>query len=229
MKIKLLLFARIKDLANKPFLEMEVSPNCSVQDLRARLDSEFPWLESWLRCSSFAINGAFVGSTDRIQEGDEVALIPPVSGGSKSLEVCLTSEDIDPGRLLQNLGGGVDGAVVLFLGNVRSQTGDQATKKLFYEAYEPLAERELAQIADEAMKRYGLGNARIFHRMGEVIPGNSAVGVAVSAPHRAEAFEACSWIMDRIKKTAPIWKREHSPDGRVDWIHPGSPEGDSRQ
>jgi len=229
MKIKILLFARIRDLAKVPSLEMEVSHGCTISDLRSDLERDFPWLGPWLRCSVFAVNGGFVGLTDLVREGDEVALIPPVSGGCETLKVCLTTLDIDPDRLLEKLGDGADGAVVLFLGNVRSQTGDQKTEKLFYEAYESLAEGELTRIGEEAVKLFRLGKARIIHRLGEVIPGKSAVGIAVSAPHRAEAFQACSWIMDRIKKTAPIWKREHAPDGRVDWVHPGAPLGNAEQ
>lgn len=226
MKIKILLFARIKDLAKVPSLEVEVLSGATVGDLRSRLGSEYPWLEPWLRCSNFAVNGAFARLEDLVGQGDEVALIPPVSGGSEKLTVKLTTQDICPDHLMENIDDGDDGAVVLFLGNVRSRTGKQRTEKLFYEAYESLARRELIRIGKEALGRFSLGKVRIIHRLGAVVPGKSAVGVVVSAPHRAEAFQACSWVMDQIKTTAPIWKRDHSPDGSVDWVHPGAPEAD---
>ena len=229
MKIKILLFARIKELAREPSLEVMVSSGATVGELRSSMEREYPWLEPWLRCSNFAVNGAFARLEDFVREGDEVALIPPVSGGCEKLRVMLTNGDIDPDHLLEKLDDGVDGAVVVFLGNVRSRTGNQSTESLFYEAYEPLAENELIRIGEEALGRFSLGKARIVHRLGQVVPGKSAVGIAVSAPHRSEAFQACSWIMDRIKQTAPIWKRDHSPDGRVDWVHPGAPETDAGQ
>jgi molybdopterin synthase catalytic subunit len=109
---------------------------------------------------------------------------------------------------------------VLFLGTVRDLTGDEVTVRLDYEAYPAMAEKKLAEIEAEMRRRWPLGGVAIEHRVGQLDVGDIAVAVAVSSPHRAEAFDACRWAIDAVKAFVPIWKKNHGPDGSSDWIHP---------
>jgi molybdopterin synthase catalytic subunit len=113
------------------------------------------------------------------------------------------------------------GAVCLFLGTVRELTGDRRTEFLVYEAYPRMAEAKLAELEAEARRRWPLVEVGIIHRTGRLELGEIAVAVAVSAPHRREAFEACAWLMDTLKEVVPIWKQERWADGTEEWVHPG--------
>ncbi len=114
------------------------------------------------------------------------------------------------------------GGVVLFLGTVRDLTGDEVTEALDYEAYPGMAEKKLAEIEREARARWPVGEIALVHRLGRLGVGEVSVAVAVSCPHRAEAFEACRWAIDRLKQIVPIWKRENRPGGAAEWVHPDS-------
>lgn len=111
------------------------------------------------------------------------------------------------------------GAVVLFLGTVRDLTGEQVTVFLEYEAYAPMAEKKLAEIEAEARKKWPVGEIAIVHRLGRLEVGEVSVAVAVSTPHRADAFDACRFVIDTLKEVVPIWKKENAPDGTGDWVH----------
>ena len=113
------------------------------------------------------------------------------------------------------------GAVVTFLGTVRDLTGDQMTVALDYEAYAPMAERKLAEIDAETRARWPVGEIALVHRLGHLEVGEVSVAVAVSCPHRADAFAACRHAIDRLKELVPIWKKENWADGRTEWVHPG--------
>jgi molybdopterin synthase catalytic subunit len=113
------------------------------------------------------------------------------------------------------------GAVALFLGTVRDLTGEQVTAFLDYDAYAPMAEKKLAEIEAEARRRWPVGDIAIVHRLGRLEVGEVSVAVAVSCPHRAQAFEACRYAIDAVKELVPIWKRENWEDGRTEWQHPG--------
>ena len=112
------------------------------------------------------------------------------------------------------------GAIVLFLGTVREITGNEQTLFLEYEAFAPLAEKTLLEIAEEATSKWGIQNIEIIHRLGILHPGETSIAVCVSCPHRADAFAACQQIMYKIKEVVPIWKKETSPKGVSNWIHP---------
>ena len=113
------------------------------------------------------------------------------------------------------------GAVVTFLGTVRDITGEAVTVALDYEAHGPMAEARMRQIEDETRERWPVGEFQLIHRLGHLGIGEISVGVAVSCPHRAQAFEACRFAIDRLKELVPIWKQEHWGDGRAEWVHPG--------
>lgn len=137
----------------------------------------------------------------------------------------LTLEPIDTAALLAEVTTPQAGAVVLFLGTTRALTGGRETVALDYECYGPMAERKLAELEAEARRRWPLIGCRIVHRLGQLEPGEASVAVAVSTPHRNEAFQAGQWLIDTLKQVVPIWKKENWADGTSEWVHPGvSPE-----
>jgi molybdopterin synthase catalytic subunit len=139
----------------------------------------------------------------------------------------LTREPIDYHALTESVRHPHCGAVVLFLGTVRDLTGDHVTAFLEYEAYAEMAEKKLAQIAERIRQKWPVGGVAIVHRLGRLEVCDVSVAIAVSTPHRAEAFEACEYAIDTLKEIVPIWKRENAPDGSGEWVHqsqkPGAP------
>lgn len=132
--------------------------------------------------------------------------------------VRLTPDPIDYHALAEGVRSPRCGAVALFLGTVRELTGDRVTTRLDYQAYPPMAEKKLAEVEAEVRRRWPVGDVALVHRVGSLDVGEVSVAVAVSAPHRAEAFEACRFAIDTLKATAPIWKRENAPDGAAEWV-----------
>jgi molybdopterin synthase catalytic subunit len=134
----------------------------------------------------------------------------------------LTHEPIDYRALTEEVRQASCGAVVTFLGTVRDLTGEQVTVALDYEAYGPMAEKKMAEIEADTRARWPLGEIAMIHRLGRLEVGEISVAVAVSCPHRAQAFEACRHTIDRLKELVPIWKKENWADGKSEWIHPGA-------
>jgi molybdopterin synthase catalytic subunit len=132
----------------------------------------------------------------------------------------LQSEPIDYAQLTELVRTPSCGAVVLFLGTVRELTEGKATRSLDYEAYQSMAEKKLAEVEQEARSQWPVGEIALVHRLGHLELGEVSVAVAVSCPHRAQAFEACRYAIDRVKEVVPIWKKEHWADGTTDWVHP---------
>lgn len=135
----------------------------------------------------------------------------------------LTHSPIDYHALTESVRRDGCGAVVLFLGTVRDLSGDQVTVFLDYEAYPPMAEKKLAEIEAEVRRRWPVGEIAMVHRLGRMGVGEVSVAVAVSTPHRADAFDACRYAIDTLKELVPIWKKENAPDGRSEWVEGGTP------
>lgn len=136
--------------------------------------------------------------------------------------VHLTQDRIDYHALTEQVRRPGCGAVVTFLGTVRDLTDGQVTTALDYEAHPGMAENKMAEIESEACRRWPIGAMMMVHRLGHLPVGEISVAVAVSCPHRAEAFEACRYAIERLKEIVPIWKKEHRIDGASEWIHPGT-------
>jgi molybdopterin synthase catalytic subunit len=132
----------------------------------------------------------------------------------------LTRDPIDYAALTESVRGPHCGAIVTFLGTVRDLTGDKITVSLDYEAYPGMAEKKLAEIEADVRGRWPVGDVVMVHRLGRLEVGGVSVAVAVSCPHRADAFAACRHAIDRLKELVPIWKREHGADGKAEWVHP---------
>jgi molybdopterin synthase catalytic subunit len=216
--IHLRFFAGQRDIVGQPALTLRVAPGATVGDVWQQLVRDYPRLSGYSGRLLYAVNQEFSTLDTVLHDGDEVVYVPPVSGGTPTPPPFLISETpLDPAPLVQLVQAASDGAVVTFAGVVRDNFAGRATAYLTYEAYPDMAQRVLAQIADEARARWPIGKAAVHHRVGRLEIGETAVLVVVAAPHRQAAFDAAGYMMDRIKEIAPIWKREHWADGSSEW------------
>ena len=150
-------------------------------------------------------------------DGDEVAFLPPVSGGSEPRRCTISDQPLDPGAVVNRVLGPDAGGIVTFVGTVRDASRGQAIRHLEYEAYPEMAERELEKICLEAAERWPGARVAVAHRVGHLEIGAIAVVVAAAAPHRAEAFAACRYTIDTLKQRVPIWKKEFAASGDY-WV-----------
>ncbi len=156
-----------------------------------------------------------------LHEGDEVGLLPPVSGGKSGLgelqsqRCAIVRSPISTQHIADSIKAGEDGATVVFEGIVRNNSRGRRTLYLDYEAYESMALNELQRLTQVALERFRVRDARIVHRLGRLQIGETSVLIVVAAAHRVPAFEACRWLIDTLKKTVPIWKKEYFEDGAV--------------
>ncbi len=210
-------FAAHRDITGCSEETIALAPGATVGALWRLLTARYPRLAGFDGRLLFAVNQEFATPDQALQPGDEVALIPPVSGGTARAFV-VTTGVLDPAPLVALVQAPDMGAVVTFAGVVRDNFAGRKTAYLEYEAYTPMAETVLEQIAAEARNRWQTGAIAIHHRIGRLEIGATAVLVVVAAPHRREAFAAAEWIMDRIKEVAPIWKKEYWADGEAEWV-----------
>lgn len=224
MTVTVLYFASLADLMGCQEQTLELPEGSTVSDLLQTLEEMAPGLRKFQRRFRVAQNQEFVSLETPLEEGAEMALVPPVSGGAgPDIEVGICSEPLSVERALSFVSRTDCGAVVTFLGTVRDLTGDMVTERLDYSAYQAMAEKELGRICQEATERFDpLGAIHLTHRIGSLYPGEIAVIVAVSSPHRGPAFEAARFLIDTTKERVPLWKKEIGPDGQA-WI-----EGDAR-
>lgn len=219
-------FASVREALGADVLTLELPVGSTAAALRQRLGERAPQL---LRVPvAFAINRAYARPETLLQAGDEVALIPPISGGDgdggdgRVVAPCsfvLSDDVLDPRVLEAECRTDADGAVVTFLGTTRDHNEGAQVVSLRYEAYAEMAQATMAAIFAAARERFAFTRARIAHRLGEVPVGATSVVVVVAAPHRGPAFDACRYLMDRLKHEVPIWKRELLRDGHGErWI-----------
>ncbi len=210
-------FAAHREITGCSDETLTLAPGTTVSMLWEMLTERYPRLAGYSGRLLFAVNQEFAAAEQELHNGDEVAFIPPVSGGAPRAFV-VTPDPLDPAPLVAIVQARDMGAVVTFAGVVRDNFGGRKTAFLEYEAYPGMAEAVLEQIAAEARTRWNTGAIAIHHRIGRLEIGETAVLVVVAAPHRREAFDAAAWIMDRIKEVAPIWKKEHWADGDAEWV-----------
>ncbi len=219
MNINVRFFAVHRDIVGTSQLQVEVPEGTTLGELWARLCAQYPALQPATRSIMFARNEAYANPETVLAENDEAAFIPPVSGGADDLPLFLiTEQPLDAAALMRYVQTPADGAVVLFTGVVRDNFGGRGTDHLVYEAYAGMVVPVLEQLAAEAQQQWEVGRVAVHHRIGHLGIGETAVVVAVAAPHRHAAFAAAEQIMDRIKEVAPIWKREHWSDGEAEWV-----------
>jgi MoaE-MoaD fusion protein len=222
MRLKLILFAIFRERLGAEEIELEF-PNDSVSmdELRSALLTRDPGLEPLLAVTRIAVNQQFATEKTILVSGDEVALIPPVSGGSPKGLFKVSGNPIALNTVEEAVRCDGAGATVTFTGTVRNRTGDHEVEALEYEAYVQMAEVFLEKISDEISEQWPGSRTAILHREGRVAIGEISVVIAVSHPHRAPAFEACRYAIESLKKDVPIWKKEFRTDGSV-WVGVGS-------
>ena len=215
MRVNLLAFGILRDLLGETTGPVELSDGATVADLMERCWAALPEQNFPPSAIAVAVNREYVPASHRLADGDEVALLPPVSGGSASANIALTNDPINSAVLVETLRRGEDGAVVVFDGIVRNNTRGRRTLYLFYEAYPEMALAKMRQLAQEATKSFPIREVSIVHRLGRLEVGETSVLIAVASAHRSAAFDACRWIIDTLKQTVPIWKKEFFEDGAV--------------
>ena len=210
MRITVRLFAGLREFAGRSSIDLE--DVASVADVWPRLG-----LGDEPGGLLYAVNREYVSADQQLADGDEVALIPPVSGGSFRL----MPEPLDVAAVLRQVESPDAGGIASFVGTVRRRSRDRDVLHLDYEAYEEMAEEMLARLGAELTERHGLTAVAIHHRLGRVEIGEPSVVIAVSAPHRAAALDACREAIETLKTSIPLWKKEVYSGGE-EWIGQGS-------
>jgi MoaE-MoaD fusion protein len=223
MRIKVLFFGLTHDLTGLREDLVDIAEGENLEHLRRLYETRFPRLRELAGSLLFAVNQQIADRAALLQEGDEVAFMPPVSGGSDGDVYRITREKIHTAELAESLKESSDGAVVIFEGIVREQSHGRKTLYLEYEAYEALAIRKMEEIGAEAKRKFDVHNVGMVHRVGKLEIGETSVVIVVTATHRHPAFGACHYAIDRLKQTVPIWKKEYFEDGAV-WA-----EGEGQQ
>jgi molybdopterin converting factor subunit 1 len=237
MRVRVLFFGMLKDLAGKSSDLLELSESASVADLLAQYKAQIPRFQDALPSLAVAVNQQYASPETRLKADDEVALLPPVSGGSgeaaggtppHSTSLRASSQPagrrryasivrgrVDTQQVLGGIKRGEDGAAVVFEGVVRNQTRGRRTLYLDYEGYEEMALQQMETLAGQALKQFPIRDLALVHRLGRLEIGETSVLVVVASAHRAAAFDACRWLIDTLKRTVPIWKKEYFEDGAV--------------
>lgn len=214
MRIRLLSFGPLKAALPPDGAWIELSGERRVSDLVRTLVDRGTFTDKAMRSAAVAVNQEYAAPDQFLSDGDEVAILPPVSGGAAEL-VQIVREPIQTEKIVNAIKSGGDGAVCVFDGIVRNNTRGRATLHLDYEAYEEMALRQMYMLREEAISRFGVREIAIVHRLGRLLVGETSVFIAVASAHRGAAFDACRYVIDTLKKTIPIWKREQFVDGAV--------------
>jgi MoaE-MoaD fusion protein len=226
MRASVLFFGMLRDIVGMSREEAEFPEGADLHSVFAAYAARFPRLGDLARSIVVARNQEFADPATKLAEGDEVAFLPPVSGGcdARDLEIreaghyfALTRRPIDIRAVIERLLSGAEGAVVTFEGTVRNHTKGRPTRCLDYECYESMALKMMARIGREIAAAHQVERVAMVHRLGRLLIGETSVAVIVTAPHRRAAFEAALEGIDRLKKVVPIWKKEHFVDGEV-WV-----------
>ena len=227
MQVRVRYLGMLREIAGREVESVDVVDGALLGDLYATLQQRIPQLLQFRHAIALAVNYEYSKSETLLRDGDEVALIPPVSGGATresaadsadmpaAEHAAIVRHPIDGGAIAAAIRQPEDGAVAIFDGIVRNQTRGRRTLYLDYSAYEPMALKQMEELAQQALANYAIRDAWLVHRLGRLQIGESSVYIAVASPHRAAAFDACRWLIDTLKKTVPIWKKEYFEDGAV--------------
>ncbi|HVF29037.1 MAG TPA: molybdenum cofactor biosynthesis protein MoaE [Pyrinomonadaceae bacterium] len=228
VRVRVLFFGAARDAAaGRDEAQLSVNMPATVASAFAEVLDAYPDLRRFGRSLLVAINQEYASPDEAVRDGDEMAVFPPVSGGSAEAErkeeegsgdfFELTSEPIDVGSVARRIVPRRCGATVTLDGYAREWTRGRRTLHLVYEAYAPMAVAEMRRLGREAHRRFDIEHLGIVHRTGRTDIGETSVVISVSAPHRRAAFEACEWAIRELKRTVPIWKKEFFEDGEV-WV-----------
>jgi len=214
MQIRVLFFGALKDLLGRAGETLELPEGARLQAVLSHYACQAPRFEEMLPSLALSVNQEYAGADWALRAGDEVALLPPVSGGAGE-GVRIVREPISTEAELDRIKRPDDGAAIVFEGVVRNNTRGRRTLYLDYEAYEAMALKQMEGLADQAKVAFAIRDVAIVHRLGRLEIGETSVLIVVASAHRGAAFEACRWIIDTLKRTVPIWKKEHFEDGAV--------------
>ena len=219
MKVQVRLFASYREAAGRDRVELELPEGGTVEAAWAAVAERYPVLRPYRPHTLFAVGQDYVAPEHPLRAGDEVCLFPPVSGGLDGADLYrVTEELLSQAAITAAVADPEAGGVVVFSGVVRNETGGRRVKFLEYEAHAALAEAKMREIGEMVHARWpGVKMVAMVHRVGRLEIGEASVMIAVSAGHRAEAFEACRFAIDRLKETVPVWKKEYFEDGEV-WV-----------
>lgn len=230
MRVRVLYFGILRDVAGQHSQELNLDDGASVGDLWKSLREQNSHLDRFDRAVAIAVNHAYSTPDQQLTDGDEVALLPPVSGGAPHADAAsesavvlpmesdharLQREPIDGAALAREVRAEEDGAVCTFDGVVRNNTRGRRTLYLEYDSYPQLAVAQMERLAVEVLSKFAVRDVRLVHRVGCLKIGETSVLIVVASAHRAAAFEACRWLIDTLKKTVPVWKKEFFEDGAV--------------
>ncbi len=220
MRVRVLFFGVLKDIVGKAVDAIDLPEGALVRDVLVHYELQVPRLKESLSSLALAVNQQYARPDTNLRADDEIALLPPVSGGAPEAadrvrHTFIVREVIGTERVVAGLKRGEDGAAVVFEGVVRNQTRGRETLYLDYEAYEEMALEQMESLAHDAMQRFQIRDVAIVHRLGRLEIGETSVLIVVASAHRAAAFDACRWLIDTLKRTVPIWKKEYFEDGAV--------------
>jgi molybdopterin synthase catalytic subunit/molybdopterin converting factor small subunit len=219
MKVQVRLFARYREAAGRDRIELELPEDGTAETAWEAVSDRFPVLGPYRPFTLFAVENDYIDPGQALHEGDELCLFPPVSGGAPDSDLIqVTSEPLSERAVIDAVGDAGAGAIVLFSGVVRDQTGGRRVKFLEYEAHAQMAAVKMREIATAVRGRWpDVTRIAMVHRIGRLEIGESSVMIAVSSSHRRQAFEACHFAIDTLKETVPVWKKEYFEDGEV-WV-----------
>src|SRR3954451_5657853 len=213
MQVRVLFFGILKDVVGLGTDSIDLGENSTVGDVVERYQQRFPKLRELSASIALAVNSEYAGLDTQLRAGDEVGLLPPVSGGAPRTSIVRTK--ILTEEVLSKIKRPEDGAAVVFEGVVRDNTRGRRTLYLDYEAYEEMAGKQLEGLAEQALKQFSVRDIAIVHRLGRMEVGETSILIIVASAHRGPAFDACRWLIDTLKRTVPIWKKEYFEDGAV--------------
>ena len=221
MRVRVLLFGVLKDIFERSEESLDLGAGATVADVLNHYRKLAPEQAKFFPSLALALNQQYASPAETLSEGDEIALLPPVSGGSGTATETgqsrckIVRSRIPTDEIVEGMKQGEDGAVVVFEGIVRNHTRTRKTLFLDYEAYEPMALSQMNSLAEKVLANYKVREIAIVHRLGRLEIGETSVLIVIASAHRAAGFDACRFAIDTLKRTVPIWKKEHFTDGVV--------------
>jgi molybdopterin synthase catalytic subunit/molybdopterin converting factor small subunit len=218
VRVRVRLFARYREALGRDRLEVDLPEDGTVESAWSAIADRHPELAPYRPFTLFAVGQDYVTPEHRLRPDDELCLFPPVSGGAGTDIYRVVTEPLSPDTIAAEVDDPGAGGIVIFSGVVRNETGGRPVKFLEYEAHAPMAEVKMREIGESLRARWaGVKRVAMLHRIGRLEIGEASVLIAVAAAHRGDAFEACRYAIDTLKRTVPVWKKEHFEDGEV-WV-----------
>jgi molybdopterin converting factor subunit 1 len=218
MHIQIRYFASLREITGEREEQLTIPDGATVANVRTMLLTRYPRLQLILERCAYALNHHYVSTEAILKEGDELVFIPPTGGGTPGEPLIqLTHEPLDRDALVRAVSHPSIGGIVVFEGVVRDNTHGKQVLYLEYDVYQEMAREQIRTLITEAQQRWGVERIAVAHRFGRLEIGEASVIIVVASPHRGEAFDACRYIIDTLKKTVPIWKKEVTIDGEA-WV-----------